>query len=772
MNPLAASENSTIETSTIENSAIQNVSRRRFLKSLGISAGALVLGTSFTGLGRLAYAAQGSAEHALNLFVSINNDGSTSIVCHRAEMGQGIHTSVPQVIADELEADWSQVSMIQGKADKRYGSQGTAGSTSIRNQFTKLSQIGATARQMLEQAAANKWGVALDQVKAENHGVTHIGSGKRLSYGELASAAAQLEAPAADTVKLKNSEDFKLIGKEVKLFDLDDIVAGKAVYAQDIQLPDMLIASIQRPPVVGGKVVTIDDADALKVPGVVKVIKLKAREMPVQVKPLSGVAVLATNTWAAHEGRKKLKITWEDGDNRVHNTDAYRKSLIEKVNAEGINIRKKGDVYSHSYDDSKTVEATYTMPYLNHTPMETPSATAIVEGEGENIRCTIWAGTQNPQWAQGLVAGELGLPPEKASQVELNMTLMGGAFGRKSKSDFILEAVELANIVRKPVKVVWTREDDIQHGFYHSISANYLKAELNDKQSADYWIQRVAYPPIGWMFDGTSEMPSHGDLSVGFGDTPFALDNLSFETEKVSSHVRPGWVRAVACINNGFALGSFVDELAVKSGISTRQMWLNLLGSDRHVDPCPEGFKYTNYGMDYSTHPIDIKRMKNLINLISDKAGVDEKVAADEGWGIGFLRSFGSYVAAATKVRVKDNKVEVLEMHTALDIGVAVTPDRVKSQMEGAMVFGLSITLMGNISVVDGKVQESNFHDAPVTRMNQSPPMYVHIVESNEPPGGVGEPGVPPIIPSITNAIYHASGVRIRDLPVNKTLTV
>jgi isoquinoline 1-oxidoreductase beta subunit len=757
---------------------IENVSRRRFLKQLGISTTAFVVATTLPGFkptyaaGKNNWSVTGDkAEHLLNVFVSIDTDGSTSIVCHRTEMGQGIHTTVPQIIAEEMEADWARVYLVQGKADKAYGNQNTAGSTSIRGQYTRLRQIGAAARNMLEQAAANQWQVSLDNVTAEQHYVINKITDEKVSFGELANEASKINAPNLKELVLKKSKDFKLIGKEIKLFNMDNMVAGKAIYAQDIQLPDMLIASIQRPPVLGGKVVSFDATEATKVKGVVDIIRLRDRKFPVVNNPISGVAVLATNTWAAHEGRKLLKIEWEHGDNAIHQSKEYQQVLVEKVNSKGKAARTKGDVYSHQYDEKNTVEATYTVPYLNHTPMETPCAIAWVQGAGEGAKCTAWVGTQNPQWAQQMVAQELGLDKNSESQVELNLTLMGGAFGRKSKPDFLIEAVELSKQVQKPVKVVWTREDDIQHGFYHSISANYMKAELTET-GADYWIQRVAYPPIGWIFNHKNDMPNHNDLSVGFADTPFELNNLSMETQKVTTHVRTGWLRAVACINNGFALGSFVDELAVKKGISTRNMWLNLLGSNRFIDPRPEGFKYTNYGMKFDTHPVDIKRMKSLINLICDKANVEENTATNEGWGIGFLRSFGSYVAAATKVHVENKTVKVLEMHTAIDCGVAVTPDRVIAQMEGAMVFGLSITLMGEISLEKGEVTQNNFHDAPVTRMNQSPPMFVHLVESDYPPGGVGEPGVPPIIPSITNAIFHASGTRIRDLPVNKTLSV
>jgi isoquinoline 1-oxidoreductase beta subunit len=748
--------------------SIENVSRRGFLKVAGISSGSFVLGMSLPINAAQAKSATTALSHELNFFVSIASDSLVTLVCHRSEMGQGIRTSVPQIIAEELEADWQKVSVVQAKADSKYGSQGTAGSASIRSHFTSIRQIGAVAREMLEQAAANIWQVQRSSVKAEKHFVIHTSTGEKISFGELASHAAKLTPPDAKKVKLKNNADFSLIGKDVKLVDLDNIVAGKATYAQDIQLPDMLIATIVRPPVVGGKVLSFDASEALKIKGVVDVIALKPRSIPVTTNPLSGVAVLANNTWAALEGRKKLKIKWQHGDKASHNSSEFSKKLAKQVNQQGETVAKKGDIYNHQYNDKNTLEATYTVPYINHSPMETPAATAVVNGK----KCTIWAGTQNPQWAKGNVAKELGLKEDEHDNIELNVTLMGGAFGRKSKADFIIEAVELAKASKRPVKVIWSREDDIQHGFYHSISANYCKAELTDNGSADYWISRNAYPPIGWLWNAEAKTPSDAQLALGFGDIPFALNNLSIEKHAVDSFVRPGWVRSVACINNGFALGSFVDELAVKAKLSTRQMWLNLLGDDRHVDPNKNGFKYANYNLDLADHPLDTKRMKNLINLISDKANVEQILPENQGWGISFLRSFGSFVAAATKVEVTNNKVTVLEMHTAVDCGIVVTPDRVKAQMEGAMIFGLSIALMGEITVEEGKVQQSNFHDSPVTRMNQVPEMHVHLVESDAPPGGIGEPGVPPVVPSITNAIYHASKTRIRDLPVNKVFTV
>jgi len=748
---------------------IKNVSRRSFLKLAGISSSSFVLGMNLP-ITQVLAGTQGTlaTAHELNFFVSIANDGLVNLICHRSEMGQGIRTSVPQIIAEELGADWDKVNVVQAQGDAKYGPQSTGGSASIRNHFTTIRQMGAIARDMLEQAAANIWQVDKAQVQARNHHVIHIKTQQKISFAELAKHAAKLTPPKSEEVKLKAITDFSLIGKDVKLVDLDDIVAGKAQYAQDIQLPDMLIATIVRPPVVGGSVVSFDATEAKKVKGVFDVIALKPRSIPVNINPLSGVAVLATNTWAAIEGRKKLKVAWQLGDKQSHNSETFKAELVKKVNEKGQHVADKGDVYAHRYDEKNTVAATYTVPYIHHAPMETPAATAVVTDD----KCTIWAGTQAPQWARRKVAEELGIKKEDIDKIEVNQTLMGGAFGRKSKGDFIVEAVELAKITKRPVKVIWSREDDIQHGFYHSIAANYHKAELTADGNADFWLSRNAYPPISWLWNPDAKTPSDFQLGLGFADLPFELNNLAIEKHEADSFVRPGWVRSVACINNGFALGSFVDELSVKANISPRQMWLNLLGTDRLVNPSDNNFNYGNYDLDLKAHPLDTKRMKHLINLISDKANVEVKLPENQAWGISFLRSFGTFVAAASRVEVVDNKVNVLEMHTAVDCGIVVTPDRVKAQMEGAMIFGLSIALMNEISVKDGKVEQSNFHDYPVARINQAPEMHVHIVESDAPPGGIGEPGVPPVAPSITNAIYHASKVRIRDLPVNKVFTV
>ncbi|RBP51281.1 xanthine dehydrogenase family protein molybdopterin-binding subunit [Arenicella xantha] len=761
----------------------QQVNRRQFLSLTGRAGGALIIGgglSTFTGnvLAESSSAVSSAAvtnsdtTSELGVFVSIANNGDVEIICHRAEMGQGILTSVPQLIAEELCADWDRVTAVLGKADVRYGDQSTGGSASIRRFIKHTREMGAVARDMLEQAAANRWAVNKSEVSASQHHVHHSKTGRSFGFGELAADAAKLPVPAVDSLNLKDVKDFTIVGADVALQGLENIVIGQATYAQDIQLPGMLIASIERPPVVGGKVKSFDATNAKAVKGVVDVVQLKDRSLPVNVLPVSGVAVLATNTWAAIEGRKKLKVEWEHGANATHDSEAYKTDLVKKVNAKAKPVRVEGeDIYAHQFDPEKTIEATYTVPYHHHMSMETPAATAVIHDNGH---CTVWTGTQTPQWGKNMVLAELGFDPKTDSdKVELNNTLMGGAFGRKGKNDFTIEAVELAKATGKPVKVVWSREDDVKHGFYHSIAANYFKAELNQQNSSDYWLQRLASPPIAWIFNDKATYLDDGALSLGFADVPFDVKNMAFENQQVTTHVRTGWVRSVGNINNAFGLGCFVDELAVKAGIGTREMWMNLFGKDRIFDPRREGFKgYSQYGQETEDYLLDIARFKAVLNEVVDKSNAEETLPEGQGWGISVAASFNSYAAAATKVAVVDGQVDVLEMHTSIDCGLVVTPDRVVSQMEGAMIMGLSMALESEITVKDGAIVQNNFYDYPVSRINKVPPLHVHMVRSNKAPGGVGEPGLPPVMPSIVNAIFHASGVRIRDLPVKKTMKV
>ncbi len=739
------------------------VDRRDFLKLTGMAAGGFVLGAllpvsiSARADGHVAH----TQENMFNLFVSIETNGRVNIICHRSEMGQGVRTGIPQIVAEELCVAWEDVHVVQGLANKEYGSQNTDGSRSIRNFYTTMREMGATARTMLEQAAANKWGVTLADVHAIDSVVVNNKTQEKLSFGDLAELAAKVPTPAIDTLTFKSKKDFKYIGKPVQIVDLPDMVTGKTIFGQDIKLEGMLYASIERSPVLSATVESFDKTASMKINGVVDVFKMPNQPTPVAFHPFNGVAVIATNTWAALQGRKALNINWGDSPHNKHNTTEYLAELTTRITEKGKPIRHSGDAYAALEKAAQKVSATYTVPYLSQAPMEPPAATAVVK----DGKCEVWACTQSPQVTQKNVADALGLAID---QVKVNVTLLGGGFGRKAKPDFSIEAALLAQHTKKPVKVVWSREDDIRQGYYHSISAQRLEAGLDANNKVTAFIQRTAFPSISWTFTGTTDEPQLNELSLGFGDVPFNVDNMSCETHKASGHIRIGWMRSVCNIQHAFAQSSFVDELAHTANIPTQEMWHQLLGEDRFINLADEGFEYANYGTDITRFPIDTKRLKHVLDDVIAKSGANKPTPEGEAWGISTHRSFVSYVAVATKVRVKDNKVTVLEMHSTIDAGTVVNPDRVMSQQEGSMIFGLSIALMGEITVKDGAVEQSNYHDYPVLRMSQSPMIKTYIVESDEIPGGVGEPGTPPVAPSLANAIFHVTGKRIRALPINK----
>ncbi len=737
-----------------------NVSRRKFLKSVGVSGGGLIIGASVPSFAH-AWMEPADSAKEMNVFIQILANNQVNIIAHRSEMGQGIRTGLPQVVADELEADWDKINIIQGLGDKKYGSQNTDGSRSIRKFYHIMREAGASVRTLLTQAAAQTWGVPVSECYAKDHKIHHS-SGKSIDYGKLASIAAKLPIPDVKTLKLKDAKHFKYIGKSVPIVDLDVIVEGRTQFGIDTQIEGMLYASIERCPVIGGSLKSVDDSAAKKINGVKRIIKIPGKGLPVLFHAIAGVAVIADNSWAAMQARKKLKCEWDLGPNANHNSKQYLQQLVNKVEGEGEVIRSRGDVKKAFEQYSNQHSATYTVPYLAHATMEPPAATAIYHGDGNY---EIWACTQGPQGTQTTVAEELGTKPEK---VKVHVTLLGGAFGRKSKPDFSVEACFLAKQLNRPVKVTWTREDDIQFDYFHAISAQHHKAALNDKGEVKGWIQRVAYPSIGATFNSKADRPQDFELGLGFADIPFEFDNISCERLPASTHLRIGWLRSVDNIHQAFAIQSFVDELARKSNKDSKQFMLDAIGTDRLVDPNKEGFKYGNYGEPLDKFPIDTARIKAVLNHVADKSGYGAKLPEGEGWGIAVHRSFLTYVAVVSKIKLENNRVSIKEIHCAVDCGLAVNPDRVKSQMEGAMMFGASIALMSEISTKNGVVEQSNYNDYSILRMHQCPEITIHILKTDNLPTGVGEPGVPPVAPSITNAIVDAGGKRIRDLPISK----
>ncbi|GAB3278443.1 xanthine dehydrogenase family protein molybdopterin-binding subunit [Parahaliea aestuarii] len=745
---------------------VVRLSRRRFLALTGVSASGLLLGGLVSGESYAATHGSEASGQRLNLFVSLLEDGTVEIIAHRSEMGTGIRTSLPQVVADEMEADWARVKVVQALGDAAYGSQNTDGSRSIRNFYTTMRQMGAAAKQMLEAAAAERWGVPLEQCRAEQHRVLHS-DGRALGFGELAAAAAQQEVPDPAALTLKSREQFRYIGRDVPMVDLHDITTGKAVYGADVTLPDMVYASIERTPHLGGRIASYDGTAARKVRGVLDVVELKAPEGAPGFNNVEGLAVIARNTWSALKGRKALQVKWTPSEHSEHNSEAYLDALQEKVRSgPGQVARERGDVDAALATAGKVIEAGYRTPYLAHAPMEPPVTIAVVRGEG----CELWAPTQNPQATQAAVAAALGL--DKA-MVKVHVTLLGGGFGRKSKPDFSVEAARLAAHVGKPVQVAWTRGDDIRHDYYHSCSAMFLRAALDEEGNTTAWLARQATPPIGSTFDTSVNLMEDGDLSQTFGSVPFAVPNLRVESHEAPAHTRIGWLRSVYNIPFAFGVCSFVDELAHAAGRDPAEYWEAMIGEDRHLDFAPEGFEFSNYGRPIAEYPYDTARLKNVLRTLVANIPWGEKLPAGQGWGLAVTRSFLSYVAVASKVSVADGKLQVLEMHGVIDAGTVVNPDRVQAQMEGGMIFGLSVALLGQIDFEGGAVKQSNYHDYPVARIQHTPKtIRSHIVPSEALPAGVGEPGVPPVAPSIANAVFAATGKRIRELPLSQHFSV
>jgi isoquinoline 1-oxidoreductase subunit beta len=748
-------------------SRIRVVTRRGFLGNV-FSAGALVLGAQV--LPRTAHGAElqepvDAAGWHPNLFIGLNPDGSVILVAHRSEMGTGIRTSLPMVLADEMEADWSRTRVEQALADSRYGSQDTDGSASIRDFYDAMREAGASARQMLEAAAAQKWATPVSECRARIHEVVHDPTGRKIAFGDLARLAAQQPVPTKEMLRLKQPSEFRYIGKGVPIVDLDGIVTGKALYGMDAVLPGMVYASIERSPVLGGSLKTFDDKEARAVHGVQQIEVIDGFKPPAGFQALGGVAVVADNTWSAMQGRKKLKVEWEFGPNAIFQSEVYKQHLIEASRKPQTVVRTVGDVDRVFATAIKIHEAEYYTPLLAHASMEPPVALA----EFKDGKVETWCPTQNPDGVQDTVAKALGM---KKSDVVCHVTLLGGAFGRKSKPDYVAEAAILSKKVGKPVKVVWSREEDIGFDYYHSTSAMYFKAALDATGKPVAWLQRSVFPPIGSTFDTAAQYSSDGEMAMGWTDLPFEIANHRAENGPAQAHVRIGWLRSVANIYHAYGVQSFSDELAHLAGRDSVEYWLEMLGKARIIDLPKHGVKYPNYGKPLSEYPLDTGRLRRVAELAAEKSGwANKKPGNRRAMGFAAHHSFLTYVAAVVEVEVDGaGKLRIPRVDLAVDCGRVIHPDRVISQFEGAATFGASLALMGEITAADGRIQQSNFHDYQVARIDEAPlETHVHLVGMDEnAPTGAGEPGVPPMAPAICNAVFAATGKRIRELPIRK----
>ena len=713
------------------------LSRRGFLKTGALAGTGLVIGLYLPGRGETASAAAATASFAPNAWLSIDPQGKVTIWVGKSEMGQGVRTSMPMLVAEELEVEWASVRIEQALADKdRYGDQGTGGSTSVRTSWEPLRKAGATAREMLREAAAQSWKVDKSSCRAEKGAVVHTASGRRLAYGALAAAAAKLPVPRE--VPLKDPKDFRILGQRLHRLDTPGKVDGSAQFGIDIRVPGMLYATVARCPVFGGKAAGHDESRAKAVKGVRHVVAIP-----------SGVAVVADSTWAAMQGREALEVRWDEGPNAGLTSAAIRRQFEEAAQRGGAVARKEGDAGAALAGAARKLEAIYEVPFLSHAPMEPQNTTARV---GKDL-CEVWSPTQVPNSVQTECAKALGIPP---ASVKVHTTLMGGGFGRRLEEDYAVEAVQVAKAVGAPVKVVWTREDDMRHDWYRPASYHRLSAGLDGDGRPAAWTHRVVAPSIvGQRWPQAIKNGLDESAVDGAANLPYGIPHILVDYVMSNTPVPTGWWRAVYNTQNGFVNECFIDELAAASGKDPYEFRLGLLSEPRKV---------FQPGDDL---PLVTARLKGVLELAASRAGWGKPLPKGRGRGLAAHFSFGSYVAEVAEISVAESgAVRVHRVVAAVDCGMTVNPDILEAQVQGGIVYGLTAALKGAITIDKGRVEQGNFDDYEVLRIEEMPEVEVHTVPSSEHPGGMGEPGVPPIAPAVANAVFAATGKRIRRLPI------
>ena len=704
------------------------IHRREFLKKSAAGGTALVIGLYLPKKSEALAAALPSEPASLNAWVRIAPDDTVTLIIDKSEMGQGIITSLAMLLAEELEFDWKKVKTEFAPAAPAYfnplfGLQGTGGSTSVRASWSPLTKAGAAAREMLIAAAAQKWYVDASSCHVENGAVVHNATSKRLTYGALVEAAAKLPVPA--NPPLKDPKNYKYIGKPVKRLDSPSKVNGKAGFGIDVRLPNIQHAVVARCPVFGGKVKSFDDSKAKAVRGVKQVLQISG-----------GIAVVADNTWSAMQGSRELQINWDEGANAANSSDAVRKLYLDAAEKPGAIARKDGDADAALAGAAKKVEAGYEVPFLAHATMEPMNCAADVRADG----CDIYAPTQFQTFNQMTAAKITGLKPE---QVRIHTTFLGGGFGRRAEQDFIAEAVEISKAAGAPVQVTWSREDDIQHDFYRPAVYSKLVAGLDSNGWPVALKSRIVSPSIMSRFFPGSVKNGIDESSVeGQANCKYGIPNFLVEYALTETGIPVGFWRSVGNSQNGFISECFIDELATAGGKDPFEFRRKLLAN--------------------------APRHRGVLELAASKAGWGQPLLAGRTRGIAVVESFGSFVAEVAEVSVNrsSHEVRVHRVVCAVDCGRHVNPDTIEAQMEGAIAYGLTAALKGEITIDKGRVQQSNFHDYEMLRLNEMPKVEVHIMPSDEPPGGVGEPGTPPIAPAVCNAIFAATGKRIRRLPI------
>jgi isoquinoline 1-oxidoreductase beta subunit len=701
-------------------------SRRALLKA-GLALGAgLTIGFELPARRR----ADGQGKvFAPNAWVRIDRDGVVTIINEKSEMGQGTLTTMAMIVADELDADWSKVKIEQAPADMVYenpiirGAQTTVGSSSIRGSMMIWRRAGAAAREMLAAAAAKRWGVPVDEVTTDEGVVHHRPSGRKLGYGELVDDAAQLPVP--ENPRLKTKAQFKLIGKNIPRRDTPDKVTGRAMFGIDTTVPGLLVATVQRCPVFGGSVKSVDADAAKAVKGVKQVVQIS-----------SGVGVVADGYWAARRGREALRIVWDEGPNATLTSADISRGYAQLAQQPGKVARRDGDPDKGLGEAARKIDAVYEVPFLAHATMEPMNCTAHVQPD----RCDVWVPTQNQTAAQARAMQITGLPKEK---VFVHTTYLGGGFGRRSETDFVADAVELSKAVGAPVKVIWSREDDIQHDVYRPATYNVFHAGLDANGMPTTWTHRIVGPSL--FIPRKRPLPPNGvdpTAVEGAANMPYAIPNMEVEWIFKDFGIPVGFWRSVGASQNAFVVESFIDELAHAAGKDPFEYRRALLmKSPKHKGVLEEAAKQAGWGM-----PLPRGRAR----------------------GIAVAFSYGSYAAEVAEVSLApDGKVRVHRVVCAVDTGLAANPNQIRAQMEGGIVYALTAALYGRITIDKGRVVQSNFHDYPMLRIDETPKIEVHLLESGDFIGGAGEPGVPPLAPAVCNALYALTGKRIRTLPID-----
>ncbi len=710
------------------------LNRREFVV-VGVAAGAgLVIGFY------LPHKRQAAKEFfSPNAYLRITPDNKVTIVVARSEMGQGVRTALPMILAEELEADWKQIEIEQAGASTLYGDQTTGGSASVRTTWDPMRKAGAAAREMLISAAALTWGVPRSGCVAQSGYIVHGASNRRLSYGELVGKAATLPIPA--DVPLKQSKDYKIVGQRLARVDTPAKVKGDAVFGIDFRLPGMKYAALSRCPTIGGRVTSFDDKESKMVPGVRYVGKIGD----------AAVAVVADSVWGAMEGRRVLNVNWDDGPNRDLNTAAVMESLKQAATKKGANLYSAGDV---SKAQGRHVKAEYQLPFMAHAPMEPGNCTANFQG----TTCELWAPTQVPQDCRDSVAQAIGLDPDG---VKVNVTLMGGGFGRRLEHDYAVEAALVSKALHDaklgdgnngaPVKVVWTREDDMRFSTYRPASLHQLSAVLDVAGWPVAFSHRIISPSIS----AQKGQPGPNGIDPDLPDEAafvYALPNVSLEYVQAETPVPLGWMRSVYALQAGFAGESFIDELATAAGKDPLEYRLHMLAKDQDIQ--------------YFTTTWHTGRMRGVLQLVAEKAGWKNPLPAGRFRGVACFACFSSYVAEVVEISMETNAPRVHRVVVAVDCGQVVNPSILEQQIQGGIVFALTNALRAKITIEKGRVVEGNFDDYAPLRMDETPAVEVYAVTSLEAPTGIGEPSVPPLAPALCSAIYAATKKRIRALPI------